>query len=110
MDEAKSVETALRVRPDVLKDYATVRDALKDVEIAADQFNPLLNVTIGTTVPGKVPHQAFNPQFRDWTRLVNVQFDYPLDQTDNRDAYRRSLIAADKAKRDSDQFLEHRPA
>jgi outer membrane protein TolC len=106
MDEAKSVETALHVRPDVLKDFAKVRDALVDVDIAADQFNPLLNVSVGTAVPGKPPTQAFSPQFQNWTRFVNVQFDYPLDQTDNRDIYRRSLIDADKAKRDSDEFLD----
>jgi outer membrane protein TolC len=35
-----------------------------------------------------------------------VNFDYPIDQTSNRDAYRQSLIAQDKAQRDLALFLD----
>ena len=33
-------------------------------------------------------------------------FNYPIDQTDNRDAYRNSMLTMEKARRDYDEFVD----
>jgi outer membrane protein TolC len=104
--EDQAVEVALAVRPDVLSRRARVRDAERDVEIAADAFLPQLDVELGIEVPGKGQRQFHKPRFHRHTRFANVVFAYPLDQTDNRDAYRAALIALAKARRDLEEFLD----
>ena len=105
-DEKGAVRVALRTRPDVLSRYAQLRDAKRDVEIAADAFNPSLELVLGISAGGKTPRKPFNMQFHRHVQTAGLNFDYQLDQTDNRDAYRRALIAQAKAQRDLDEFLD----
>jgi outer membrane protein TolC len=93
-------------RPDVLRQAAALRDADRDVEIAANQFLPELDVTLGIAVASKPPHRAQMIQFDRNTRSAGLDFDYELDQTDHRDAYRNSLLARDKAQRAYDEFID----
>ena len=93
-------------RPDVLRQAASVRDAGRNVEIAADAFLPQLDVTLGVSAPGTDPREFARTQFHRHTREASVVFDYELDQTDNRDAYRGSLLARDRARRGWEEFLD----
>ena len=100
-------EIALHTRPDVLETFAAVRDARRDVEMAADAFNPQLDVVLSSSAPGREPRTPFQTQFQRNTRAAGVTFDYALDQWDNRDAYRLSQIADEKARRNLVEMLDN---
>jgi len=105
-DQEAAIATALAVRPDVLTERARVRDARKDVEIAADQFNPQLDLELDISAEGSEDRKFYRTRFHEHTRTVNVVFNYPLDQTDNRDAYRLALIAQARAEREYEEFVD----
>jgi outer membrane protein TolC len=106
LDDANAVDVALSARPDVLTQRAAVRDADRDLEIAADAFLPQLDLTLGISAPGTDPRDFARVQFNRNTRSADLKFNYTLDQTDNRDAYRAAAIARQKAGRDLAEFLD----
>ena len=102
--ESEAVGIALSVRPDVLTERAELRDAQRDVEIAADNFLPQLDVEFDFSAPSVAP-KAFHKTRPGRGTLVNsVTFQYDIDQTDNRNTYRDAMIAMEKAKRDLGEF------
>jgi len=105
--EAEAVQIALAVRPDVLSAKAKVRDAARDVEIAADNFLPQIDVELGVSAVGTPPRGFQDVRFDRHTRFARATFNYQFDQTDNRDAYRLAVIAHDKSKRDLAEFVDH---
>ncbi|MFP4052559.1 MAG: TolC family protein [Phycisphaerae bacterium] len=105
-DEGYAIHTALMARPDVLVQRAQIRDARRNVTIAADKFLPQLDLELGITAPGTEKREFWRMQFDRHTRTAKLRLEYNLDQTDNRDAYRLSLIAMDKARRDLAQFTD----
>ncbi len=106
-DEEQAVEVALLTRPDVLSERADLRDAQRDVQIAADAFIPQLDVSLGVSADGSKDSRFHRIRFDEHTRFAKVEFNYQLDQTDNRDDYRESLIALDKAHRDYVEFVDN---
>lgn len=104
--QALALQIAPRARPDVLAEYANVRDAERDAEIAADAFNPRLDLVLDISAPGTDPRKPFRTQFHRHTRSASLSFEYELDQTNNRDDYRNTLIALAKAERDLQEFLD----
>ncbi len=100
ISEDDAVAAALSSRPSLLTARANVRDAAKDVEIAADKFNPQLDVTLAAGVPSTEPQKFWRLQGHKHTRSAVVEFNYEIDQTDNRDDYRNAIIAFGKARRD----------
>ncbi len=102
----KAIEIAFSSRPDVLAAAAHVRDADRDVDIAADHFNPQLDLSLGASLPSKPDRDFYKFNLNRNNRSANVIFDYPLDQTDNRDAYRVAIINFERSKRDLDEFLD----
>ncbi|MCD6304397.1 MAG: TolC family protein, partial [Planctomycetes bacterium] len=106
LEESQAATVALATRPDALRQAAALRDAKRNVDIAADAFLPQLDVTLGITAPGTEPRDFQRIQFHRHTREVSATFNYELDQTDNRDAYRNAVIAWQKARRDYAQFVD----
>jgi outer membrane protein TolC len=106
MDESAAIAVALAVRPDVLAQWAALRDARRDVELAADEFNPQLDVTVGLSAPSEAPRKLWSVRGDRHTRTVGLTFQYDIDQTDNRDAYREALIAAARSERDLAELLD----
>ncbi len=104
--EPEALTVALATRPDVLRQAASVRDAERDVEIAADAFLPALDVTLGISAAGTAPRKFARVGFHRHTRSASAKLEYELDQTDNRDAYRGAMIARDKAMRDYVEFID----
>ncbi len=102
----EAIAIALSVRPDVLNERANLRDADRNVEIAADRFYPQLDVEVGISASGTLPRKFHRIRFNRHERFARVTFDYELDQTDNRDDYRLAMIAYDKARRDLEEFLD----
>jgi outer membrane protein TolC len=104
--EGRAVEIALRARPDVLSERAKLRDAERDVQIAADKFLPQLDLSLSVAAAGTEDRQFWRTQFDEHRRVARLTLDYDLDQTDNRDNYRVALLALSKARRDLDGFLD----
>ena len=104
--EEAAFDVALHSRPDVLRAAAALRDAERNVQIAADAFLPALDVTLGISAASSPPRKFAETRFDRHTRAAAVTFDYNLDQTDHRDAYRNSMIARDRAQRDWAEFLD----
>jgi outer membrane protein TolC len=102
----RAVEVAMTTRPDVLTRRAAVRDAARDVQIAADDFLPRVDVVLGLDAAGSGTQKFYRVQFDEHTRGARVEFEYALDQTAHRDAYRNALIALAKARRDYQQFAD----
>jgi outer membrane protein TolC len=106
LDETAAIEVALQTRPDVLSQSAKVRDSQRDIEIAANNLLPQLDLVLGVAVPGTPDRKFAKSRFSDATRTAGVNFDYSLDQTNNRDNYRLAQIALDKAQIDLAEFLD----
>ncbi len=106
LTEAKATAVAMSVRPDVLIQRAAVRDTERDVQIAADDFLPQLDVTLGISAPGTEPRKWYRTRAHRHTRSAGLTFNYDLDQTDNRDAFRNAQIAFEKSRRDYEEFLD----
>jgi len=106
MQEDEAIAIALSARPDVLAERAKVRDADRDIEIAADDFLPQLDVELKLSAESVPPRRFHEVRFDKHTRYAEVSFNYELDQTDNRDAYRLAIIAYEKAKRDFERFID----
>lgn len=106
LQQDQAIDLALRTRPDVLSQEARLRDAQKDIEIAANRFLPQLDLVLDYSAPGTPTQDFWRIRFQDSTRRAGLQFNYQLDQTDNRDAYRVSMLNRDKARRDLDEFLD----
>ena len=106
-EEAQAIDVAMRARPDVLSQYANARDAVRDAEIAADAFNPTVNLELNISAPGTSPRKPFRTQLHRHTRSAEIVFDYDLDQTNNRDRYRNALIAQARSDRNLAEFLDN---
>ncbi len=108
-EEDRAIASALSSRPDVLTSYAKLRDAKRDVEIAANNFLPELDLVLAALVPStdSPNRRPLDIEFPQSTRSVRMNFSYQLDQTDNMDAYRNAQIAADRRTRDLAEFLDN---
>ena len=106
-DESRAIKTALSVRPDLLTERAATRDAERDVEIAADDFFPQLDLTVGLNAADGKGNRSTTLRWWDHTRTVGATFQYSFDQTDNRDAYRNAMLAAEQANRDLEEFEDN---
>ena len=104
--EGEAIEVAMRTRPDLLTQRAEVRDRRRDVEMAADAFNPSLDLVLGVRAVGKTPRKPLQVQFHQHTQTAGLELDYQLDQTDNRDSYRNAIIAQARAERNLEELLD----
>ena len=106
MNVEQAIAASLTTNSNVLTQRAGVRDAARDVEIAADGFLPRVDVALGVSAPGTPAQRFHRVQFDRHTRTAELEFEYELDQTAHRNTYRNALIALAKAKRDYAQFLD----
>lgn len=102
--EPEAVGIAMSVRPDVLGERAELRDAERDVDIAADNFLPQLDVEFDLSAPSVAPKNLHEVRFDRRTLVNSVTLQYDIDQTDNRNTYRNAVIAMERARRDFAEF------
>jgi outer membrane protein TolC len=102
----QAMAAALHSRPDVLSRRAEVRDAARDVDLAANDFLPALGLELGVNAPGTPKRDVWAIRTDRTTRSAGVSFDYDLDQTDHRDAYRNAMLAHEQALRDYEEFAD----
>ena len=106
-DETKAIGYALAARPDVLTQRATLRDAERNMELAADEFLPKLDFEAGfsmTSGPGGNDFTRYSKTRN--ARYARLVLDYDFDQTDNRNAYRNTLLDLLDAQRSYELFLD----
>ncbi|MCP4374982.1 MAG: TolC family protein [bacterium] len=106
-DESRAIKVAMLVRPDLLTQRADTRDAVRDVEIAADSFLPQLDLALGLDVADAGGNRSTRLRWDEHTRTVGVTFQYSIDQTDNRDTYRNAMLTAEQANRDLEEFEDN---
>lgn len=98
---------ALRIAAERRLDLRTERDqeadAKRRVRIAADALRAGLDLRLGGDVrtPGDQP---LNFGRADASGNVGLDFDLPLERTNERNAYRRALIDRGRAQRDRERF------
>ncbi len=100
--QQEATDLALRCRLDLATSGDSVVDAERKVKVARDNLNPsvdlVLNAAIGTQAPDKA--FSFTKENSSYGYGVNVQL--PLNQMQQRNAYRASLITLDQQKRARD--------
>ncbi len=99
MTEERCIDLAMANRVDLMNARGDVMDARRRVEIAANRLQAALDLvaqgSVGTTDPDNpLSFSADEQEFR-----FGVQFQTPLDQIAERNAYRNSLIAYQQARR-----------
>lgn len=95
----ESVRLGLENRVDLMNDRANVMDSRRKVEIAANQLQAALNLVVQGDFNNRGPDNPVD--FRaDLSQLrFGLQFTAPLDQIDERNAYRTTLIIYQQARR-----------
>jgi outer membrane protein TolC len=106
LEEDRAIEVALMSRPELMRSRAAVRDAARNITIAADAFLPQLDLQVGLSVPGTEETEFYRLQPHRSTRTARLEFFYPLDQTANRNNYRNAMIAWQQSRRDLDLLVD----
>lgn len=100
VDQQAAINFAHQNRVDLMNRKATVMDAFRKVEVAADALESELNLTGGVTLgsdPSRNNAFRFDSSANRYT--VGVEFDGPLNRLDERNAYRASQIAYQQVAR-----------
>jgi outer membrane protein TolC len=105
MNSTESIETALRNRQDLLVLRGAVYDSERRVIVAADGLGAELNLEAGALVGSR--RSALTASFLENGRLkfadgsysARLQFDLPWERTAERNSYRESFIALERAVR-----------
>ncbi len=98
IDEDLAIDVALEQR----LDHATIVDQLEDIEldarIAADNLRAGIDFFAVNTNSSRVDDpDDYSSELRTWA--FGIDIDWPIDLLPERNAYRASLIAVDRAKR-----------
>jgi hypothetical protein len=103
MDIDEATKLGLANRVDLMNQRATVMDARRKVEVAANTLQAILNLEvngdISTKSIGMLNDRPFDFRGSQSTFNAGVSFTAPLDQVQKRNAYRASLIAYQQARR-----------
>lgn len=100
ISQDQAVQLALENRLDLMNARGGVMDARRQVEITANRLQSVLNVVargdVGTA-PGNKPFdfRADESQFQ-----AGLQFSSPLDQVQQRNAFRQAIVNYQRARRD----------
>ncbi len=105
--EAMAIETATRLRLDLLNTRDRVDDVRRSVEIARNNLLPDLDLSGSVTWDSNPDHlSAFHYREDDETWDVGVDLEIPLDRKAERNAYRSSIIGLRRAERGYDLSLD----
>ncbi len=100
VQQESAITYALNNRLDLMNSKATVMDAFRRVEVAADALESDLTVTGGVTLgsdPSINNAYRFDSSANRYT--VGVEFDGPLNRLNERNVYRATQIAYQRASR-----------
>ncbi len=106
--EDEATEAALRYRLDLLNARDYIDDANRAVEIAKNNFLPQLDVSGSVTMvtdPNQKNSTAYNTERTTWRSMVEMEL--PLDQRQERNEYRSTLINLRRAERNYEEFEDN---
>ena len=95
----EAVETAYRYRLELQTAKDRVGDAVRGVEVARNGLLPDLNLTGRATTGNRANTPARQLDSRTLEYSAGLQLELPVDRVSERNTYRRSLIAFDRAQR-----------
>ena len=105
--EELAIETATRLRLDLLTNRDRVDDVRRGVEITRNNLLPDLDLSGSVSYGTNPDHQsAFHFREDDETWDVGVDLEIPLDRKAERNAYRFSIIGLRRAERGYDEALD----
>ena len=105
--EYLAIETATRLRLDLLTNRDRVDDVRRGVEIARNNLLPDLDLSGSVSYSSNPDHQsAFHFREDDETWDVGIDLEIPLDRKAERNAYRSSIIGLRRAERGYDEALD----
>jgi outer membrane protein TolC len=99
MTQEDAVRQALENRLDLMNARAVVMDARRQMEVAANRLEAVLNVVARGDIGTSGGNKPFDFRGDRSTFQAGVQFTAPLDQVLERNAYRESQIAYQRARR-----------
>lgn len=97
-DDAAQIAKVARL--DLYTNRDRVDDSQRKTVVAANALKPGLNIVANATVPSHPENQVVNPDFDHTKWSVGLDTNLPFDRKAERNAYRASLIAYERAKRD----------
>jgi outer membrane protein TolC len=95
----RAVELALQTRLDLYNELDQVQDSARKIRVAANALRPALDLSLDVTVPGAGSSSLGGLEFQNAVYVAGLDFDLPLDNKSERNAYRRALIDYDMATR-----------
>ncbi|MEX0725836.1 MAG: TolC family protein, partial [Planctomycetaceae bacterium] len=99
MDLEEAIEYAIENRLDLMNARAAVMDARRAVEVAANQLEAVLDVVVEGDIGTPAGTRPFDFRAMRSTFRTGLQFTTPVNQISQRNAYRASLIAYQRARR-----------
>lgn len=95
----QAIEVALATRLDFYTQKDVVEDTERRIKVAANAFLPQLDVVAGGRINSEGGDRFASLDFDRSVWSAGVVLDLPLDQKDERNTYRRALIAYEQAVR-----------
>jgi outer membrane protein TolC len=105
-DVDSAVEVALANRLDVINRTEQLADVERALSIAENGLLPDLNLELGYGIASDVVPIWERSDVDNGTWRLGLSLDLPVDQLDERNAYRSAQIAYGRAKRDYERFLQ----
>ncbi len=99
MTQADCVAAALENRLDLMNARAQVMDARRQMEVAANRLESILNIVTNGSIQSSGNENPFDFRGDRSTFQVGVQFTAPLDQVQLRNTYRLTQINYERARR-----------
>lgn len=100
MTQEQIVQTAVENRVDLMNQKGVVTDLRRKVEIAANQLLANVDVVMDADIRNSGGNKPLNFAGKNSQLRAGLQVTAPLDQIDERNSYRRSLISYQRARRD----------
>ncbi|HOV21494.1 MAG TPA: TolC family protein [bacterium] len=102
IDLTSGTEVALKNRLDLITFYDMVADAERQVKIAINNLKGTLNLNMsiesGTEKKSRPTFDLTKPEYS-----AGLEFELPIDKLPERNAYKKSLISLDRAKRNFEE-------
>jgi outer membrane protein TolC len=102
----ESVETALLQRLDLHNSADSIDDELRNVHLAAEGLGPQLNLTGSANVASREESGFSSFRFNRGTYSLGFDADFPLDRKNQRNDYRRALIALERQQREYEEDMD----
>ncbi|MCA9088377.1 MAG: TolC family protein [Planctomycetaceae bacterium] len=99
MSVEQVVRNALENRLDLMNARAEVMDSRRDVEIAANRLQAAIDLVVSGNFRNSGGNRPFNFSGENSQLRAGIQFTTPLDQIQERNNYRESLINYQRARR-----------